>query len=363
MEKLIISPTSVTSGVRERVSYADLMRVFAMTAVIILHISGGWFNSAGAHTGYWWLFNVLDSLVRWCVPLFLMISGMFFLDPSKHLTLKNLYCKYVLRILVALVVWTIFYTFLLHWNGFSGLSAAWLLNCLKSALLGESFYHLWYLYTTIGLYLISPILRVFVRSAQKKDFLYFFLLCFLFGCLLRTFLTLRPSHTLQLYTDRLDVKLVLGYVGLYVGGYYLKTFPLSTLSRRIFYGLGIVGAAITICGTEFLSPQAGLGNVNLYSYCAPNVVFMAIAFFLLFQNHGLRLSQHPWVSKVGSLSFGVYLVHPFFLQVLAHFGYGPGSTALSPVLLIPLQFMFLLLCSLAASWCISKIPVLKRYLA
>ena len=50
----------------------------------------------------------------------------------------------------------------------------------------------------LGLYLVTPVLRAFVRGAGRGDFHWFFLLVFVFTFLLPTLLRLRPSQTVSL---------------------------------------------------------------------------------------------------------------------------------------------------------------------
>ena len=76
-------------------------------------------------------------------------------------------------------------------------------------------------------------LRAFVRGAGRGDFHWFFLLVFVFTFLLPTLLRLRPSQTVSLYQSYLNIKLVLGYVGYYVLGYYLKEMCIRDSRRKV----------------------------------------------------------------------------------------------------------------------------------
>ena len=66
---------------------------------------------------------------------------------------------------------------------------------------------------------------------------------------LPTLLRLRPSQTVSLWVNNLNLHLVLGYVGYYVLGYYLKTYTLSRAAEYLIYILGILGAVVTVGGT------------------------------------------------------------------------------------------------------------------
>ena len=63
----------------------DYLRVFTTYAVVLLHTAAPMlylYNSLPLTQ--WMVSNTFDSIVRWCVPVFFMLSGAFLLDPSKN---------------------------------------------------------------------------------------------------------------------------------------------------------------------------------------------------------------------------------------------------------------------------------------
>ena len=65
---------------KERIIYFDYLRVLATMAVIFLHVAAqNWYNT-DINTLNWHVFNIYDSIVRWGVPIFIMISGALFLE-------------------------------------------------------------------------------------------------------------------------------------------------------------------------------------------------------------------------------------------------------------------------------------------
>ncbi len=345
-----------------RLAYADLLRAIATIAVILLHLSGGWMGSVRVNTSAWAVFNTFDGLVRWCVPVFVMLSGMFLLEPKKSEKWSALFLR-ILRIFVALVVWGAIYALADHLAAGGRLSWAGIKSALWSAALGNTHYHLWFLYMIIGLYLITPILRAFVRGASRADFHWFFLLTFLVAFLLPTLLKFRPSQTVSLYLNRLNIHLVLGYVGYYVAGYYLKHFTIGRIAEAIIYVLGAAGAFLTVWGTSVLSHGAGTLNDTLYGYMTPNVAFMSVAIFVLFR-YVLGISderdRRRRMSGVARVAFGIYLVHDFFIMLLRYFGISTLSFA--PALSVPLLTAVVFLLSFAVAWLLSKIPFIGPYL-
>lgn len=66
---------------------------------MVLHISAQNWRVTDVISFEWNVFNFYDSIVRWAVPVFVMISGALFL--SREYSIKKIYGKNILRILVA----------------------------------------------------------------------------------------------------------------------------------------------------------------------------------------------------------------------------------------------------------------------
>lgn len=347
-----------------RVAYADLLRVLATVGVIVIHVCSLWFYDVGVSSAAWGVYNVYDGLVRWCVPLFVMLSGMFLLDPKKSLTLPGLFFKNILRVFVALVVWGAVYAVVDFGFVDGRFTLQSILAALKTALLGQTHYHLWFLYIILGLYLVTPILRAFVKGASRRDFHYFFALCFLVTFLLPVALQFRPSQTLSTYLSRLNLHLVAGYVGYFVAGYYLRTYTLSRLAEGIFYVLGVIGGVVTVWGTASLSRASGAPVGILYDYLSPNVCCMAVAVFVLFR-YLLGVSEERnrrrSLAGVAQVTFGIYLVHDLFLMLFRHLGI--ASLPIPAVAAVPLVTLLVFTCSFAVAWLLHKIPFVGHYLS
>lgn len=348
-----------------RVVFADLLRVFAVIAAIVLHLTQPYLSSVGVNTSAWMVLNVYSGLVRWCVPVFVMLSGMFMLDPKRGLPLSKLFLHNILRVLVCLAVWGGIYA-VVGYVAAGGQFTWWgLWNAIWSALRGNTRYHLWFLYAVVSLYLVTPILRAFVRGASRRDLHYFFLLCFLFASLLPTAFQLWPGVTAPLRTwyDRLNIQLVLGYVGYYVAGYYLKEYTISRLAEALWYVLGVIGAVVTVWGTASWSRGAETFTDFFCGSHAPNVVWFSVAIVVLFRyvlGVSDERSRRQRLTRVARITLGVYLVHDFFLMLLDFFGVTVMSFA--PVAAVPLLTALVFLLSFAVAWLLNKLPFLGWWL-
>ena len=84
---------------RKRIAYLDSLRVVAILAVIMIHVAAQNWYSQDVNSAAWKAFNFYDSISRWSVPAFVMISGALMLD--KDISIKKLYTQKIPRLLIA----------------------------------------------------------------------------------------------------------------------------------------------------------------------------------------------------------------------------------------------------------------------
>jgi len=61
---------------KERIAYLDALRIFAMFMVIMLHTAADqWWLVFSVNRNDWEVLNFYNSVVRFAVPIFAMISG------------------------------------------------------------------------------------------------------------------------------------------------------------------------------------------------------------------------------------------------------------------------------------------------
>ena len=133
---------------RQRVCCFDLLRVISIFFVIVIHVTSVGLRACDTMTGAWMANALINSISRWSVPVFFMVSGALFLDPNKQLSIKKLYTKNILRIAICIVVWGFFYSILDQYL-YGTLSAKSVLITVYGILTGNTGYHMWFLYTLI----------------------------------------------------------------------------------------------------------------------------------------------------------------------------------------------------------------------
>lgn len=342
----------------------DLIRASAIVLVIVVHAILSFPTNYLQTPGSWWVANVYDSLARPCVPLFVMVSGALLLTPSKvDEPLRIFFQKRLKRIALPFLFWGMAYfawrrfanhnvvTFQTIWQGFAGVSGQ------------LPYYHFWFIYMLIGLYLVTPILRVLVAHAGSKILSYFVLLWFLGAAIA---LLLGTSTSLLLNSD---LFIIPGYVGYFVLGAYLRTVRLRSW---ILYALLILGFLLTVFGNWFVSSSAsvtGYIDTIFTDYLSASVILASGALFLLLCNVRTdrlesRFPRLNWLLRqVALCSFAIYLFHPMVLEVLGEkglFGFNLGIINLNPILGIPLLSLVTLIVSFGIVWLLRKVPILNK---
>jgi surface polysaccharide O-acyltransferase-like enzyme len=350
---------------KDRVVYFDYLRVFATLAVMVLHVaSQNWSGLDPA--GYEWnVFNLYDSVVRWGVPIFIMISGALFL--SREIDTKVLYSKHILRMAVSYGVWSVFY---------AAVSAAIKqvvygqdisLKSVASAIIGGHF-HLWFIPMIIGLYMCTPIIKKIVSTEKTAD--YFLLLSFIFtfvipqiSVMCNDFIGGHAALIMKgisgLVSD-MNMNLVLGFAFYFVLGYRLNSIELTKKQRGIIYALGAAGFIATIVLTAVASRMAEAPDTTYYGNFRLNVMLAAVAVHTWFK---YRRHDNPSVNNVvaqlSKYSFGAYLVHVFVIDVLNLIGL--NTLSFQPLLSVPVIAAIVFVVSFAISFVISKIPFINKW--
>ena len=138
---------------KKRLIYPDILRIVSIFGVIVLHCVGELWEQIPIKSKSWVALVAIDSLFRFAVPVFVMVSGMFMLSPSKNRGIKKLYSKNILRIVTSFAFWSIVYLlyhqasdFIVNRDSFKPDFQ----SILNSFFAGE--YHLWFMYMIILLH-------------------------------------------------------------------------------------------------------------------------------------------------------------------------------------------------------------------
>ena len=99
--------------------WLDNARIAAILAVVILHSAVSGVVDTDLGSGYWWAGNLYSAFSRWCVPVFVMISGALLLSPARQESLGTFYRKRMSRVLWPFLFWSAFF---LGWTLVKGIA-------------------------------------------------------------------------------------------------------------------------------------------------------------------------------------------------------------------------------------------------
>src|SRR5262249_47848051 len=145
--------------------WIDQARSAAALAVVVLHVAAGVVGGVSDSTSFaWWVGNIVDSAVRWCVPVFVMITGTLLLDLEKPMgSFSAFYVRRAARLGGPLVFWSALYLIYNAARDYLKFGHVDLDTLAGMLLAGQPHYHLWYLYMLLGLYLSAPFVRVLLQ--------------------------------------------------------------------------------------------------------------------------------------------------------------------------------------------------------
>ncbi|MBP8912394.1 MAG: acyltransferase family protein, partial [Phycisphaerae bacterium] len=148
------------------IQYINKLRILSIYLVVTAHVTIGLTMPLTPLTFNWWLGTAIFYACFCSIPLFVMISGALLLDPSREESPREFYRKRMIRVGVPLVVWSIVYLFVRAFIDKEHLTVGRIFELILTA---DPYYHLWFLYMVVGLYLVTPVLRTFVHHATQQE--------------------------------------------------------------------------------------------------------------------------------------------------------------------------------------------------
>ncbi|ANU37998.1 acyltransferase [Vibrio scophthalmi] len=327
---------------RERVRFFDLLRCVAAIAVIAIHVLAPYRNELGVIPFDQWASAVsINSISRWAVPVFILITGALMLSDKRDFELGYYVKRRLGKVLVPFLVWSLFYAYLSGWSlaGFDGQEA---LNVLEQSPSHATYYHLGFFYYFIPLYFVIPFFQWAVKRGHDEA-IFAFVGIWLLTTILYLFKIDGPwSAQMWLYS---------GYLPL---GYLLyKKLPLNPLSVMIATWLGIFALMLTVWMVIANSVEAGQYTVGRWlSYKTLNVVLAASMVFVICRYLSDKLPQRIYdvVAFISQYSLGIYLLHPIFLWPMKTLGWHQGN----PLWVIPLWVLISGIGALGLSWLLAR---------
>lgn len=325
----------------------DILRCVAAILVIAIHASAWPFSQ---YNGVWKASLIIDSFSRCAVPLFFMLTG-YFLLCGKQETLSQFISKRFLRIFLPFVMLVFIY------GCFKDYTITELIR--RAFVQGDLDFHLWYIYTIIGIYIFIPIVKVLFLCKEYKLINYYLFIWFLTFILYASFQSLfnintNPFSVFNLYYFQ-------GWLGYVILGGLLRVVleskiqldqPFEGFNLQILYKLVshriarfvpffiyILSSSIIALGTYILSIKQGRPIEIFFSSNNFLVFIQSVSLFVSL----ISLNYYPRIfGWVAQYTYWIYLIHILCLSFvvkhidLSHFSF----------INIPLAILFTFIISL-----------------
>ena len=345
----------------------DIARIIAIISVIFVHVSVIISIGMNPQTTEFCTGVILRILSITGVPIFLMISGALLLNEEKNFINKKFIKDSWLLLVLITVFWLIFYG--IYYSYFIPISSNQppsldiFINYVTH-FNGYFIPHMWYMYMIIGMYLLIPVLRIFVKKENKNIIKWLII-----GSLIVQFIpktlgifTANADFTVQNFMAQFYLNPLTGYGSYFLIGWYLTTFPLSKSKRRLIYILGII-SVIFLIGVS-LAYINYIPELSSYLYDGDGIfgLLYAVAVFVLIVYHfGDKENKYPIIKKLSKFTFGIYIMHALFLEIFARFILPYSQFTLQiPILYALIIFAFTFAMSFITVLLVSKVKYLRK---
>lgn len=304
-------------GRKPRLLAIDFLRILAMIAVMVVHVSSTYLDSGSRYTFLGMnLAFFLNQGARFCVPLFFLLSG-FSLGTGEGGYLAFLK-KRVVRVAAPYVVWTLLYL----WSNVGFDWRAWLAQLgdlprlLRTFLTGEAAPHLYFIPILFQFYLLYPLLCRWVRRRPFRSALWSFVITFfLLGAYMLSALGALPPvgwpYVWMLFPF---------WLFYFVAGMCLRRLDFSRLSAFCRRNAGALLAAALLFALVYSALSAYTGVLNAMK---TELIPVTLLVFLCGVGLWERGKGVGWLRKAVAFlaghSMGIYFNHVMVLCFLRQF--------------------------------------------
>lgn len=320
----------------------DVLRVLSMLAVILIHVTAAYenTNTFNSHDINSWILAIVNKSLFWCVPVFFMLSGALLLNKSDE-SISIFYKKRMGKIVIPTLFWSGFFlAYLFIFKNFT------LFNIVGSLLKGAPFYHLWFMYAIIGIYIFTPYLRILIANLSSLQMKYLIIIIFIF--------TIASNYLANYFDNQTTLfSLFISYIGYFLLGHYLykkkDDFKKYSTTFGILFLIGMIAVSVLSIVLKHIMQI----NIPIIGNFTPFVAFQAITLYLyiITNNHKVKFPK-LWI-HLSLYSFGVYLIHPAFILL------SESNMTMDHFALLPLFYLFALVSSYITVYLLSKVKFLK----
>lgn len=351
----------------KRIVWLDILRVFSAFAIVSLHVSSYYLeNSIPFGSASWCLTDLYLAFTRFAVPVFVMISGVFFLNPEKEITLGNVFKKYVFRMLTVWLGWAALRTLIVNIGVGGEPMEKWAMDFFVSL----QWY--WFLPMIMGLYIFTPLLRPLVAVKKRALLVYFMVLSLLLATVCPVLeeveQALLPTWIpISSFTNLIKIPCLI-FGAHFMFGYYVCTYGIGARAKKWLYAGAWASLLLMTAGTyayfnvrpnPFYKYATFGASITPFAFLLGAGLFVWVKELLeevCFSDKAVNLIQH-----LAYYSLGVYMCHLILVDLCMHYGWFKAFEA-CPVVMVGAFSVLLFVLSNGIIALLYQIPGLKKHL-
>lgn len=329
---------------KENIPELQLVRAIAIIGVLSVH-STSFATLNMVDSNFYFLYNFFNIFMKFGTPTFIFLSSFvlfynYYSRPLDKKLIGSFYKKRLLYIIIPYLVFSVFYFTVLHFTYYrSRTLEATLDSFFTKVLTGNAYTHLYFVFISIQFYLLFPLFLWLLKKFPRLV-----LWAVPAGLFIQWAFVIINKHVLETPVPNKGSWSISYFsyylLGAALGIYYPKLKAWIIMSKE-----NATPARITAwIALWTLWLIAGLSHVyiwyntrlkidsynttlyeflwNAHTYLSALVLLQLS--FLLYRKLPFRLPQ--LMSRLGALSFGIYLIHPFFLLIYRQY---PPTTGTS----------------------------------
>jgi len=357
----IIMTESMQSNndVENHVIYTDVLRILAIISVVILHASGNLGMTEPVGSLNWWAGVSVYCSMMFGVPVFFMISGSLLLNQSKwNEDLRTFFKKRIIRVGIPFITWILLLYF---WEVYFS-NKSFDASTLATYLVTRPTNPYWFFYSIAGLYLATPVIRVFIKHAPEKLIRYYIYVWLFFYCF---------TFAISYYTEVLigiDNTIFYSYIGYFLLGYYLGNYEIEKkLPSSCFMYIFLSALILSLILCYLININSSGVDWFIYQKQSPLQIIIQISIFLyvkaICDHADSFFHKHAETIRFFSAHvFGIFVVHLFVLQILLRgmLGFKINALWINVFIGITTLSVIVLVCSFLITYLLRKIPVIKH---
>lgn len=306
-------------GKNERLNEIAIVRAIAIIGVLLVHSTSFITVELPTESRSYVLYNFINIFFKFGTPTFIFLSSfvLFYNYANREITKKmllNFYKKRFLYIVIPYLIFSVIYFALTVHLYYDYTLPEALAIFAQKVLTGKAYTHLYFVFISIQLYLIFPLVLYLVQKYK-----WFSKYSIFIGLVIQWIFVILNHYYLKI---ELKGSISLSYMSFYFLGIYLGLYLdrfrafLKTNKRHLITALWLISGFFYVYLFYLLRVELIYYNSmvydllwNIYSIFAALFLF-GLAFIIYNKLNGKLRKVFLYL---GDVSFGIYLIHPLFL--------------------------------------------------